>query len=105
MDLEIYWTEFSKRELKKIFNYYSERVSSRVARKITKGIFNATIPLKRHAEIGTIEPLLVSRKEEFRYLVHKNYKIIYWFNKNKNWIEINDVFDTRQNPSKMDRNE
>jgi len=40
-------------------------------------------------------------KKEFRYIVFKNYKIIYWINIKKNWIEISDVFDTRQNPIKM----
>jgi len=26
---------------------------------------------------------------------------IYWVNSNKNWVEISDVFDTRQNPVKV----
>ena len=45
--------------------------------------------------------LLKERIQNFRYLIFKNYKIIYWFNKEKNWIEIVDVFDTRQNPPKI----
>jgi len=46
---------------------------------------------------------LSERPQEFRYLIYKNYKIIYWYNQHKNWIEINDVFDTRQNPIKIRR--
>ncbi len=46
MELKIYWTDFSKNELRKIFSYYKE----------------------------------------------------------KNRIEISDVFDTRQNPIKMKEN-
>ena len=38
-----------------------------------------------------------------RYLVYKNYKVIYWINEKENRIEINDVFDTRQNPTKIKR--
>jgi len=54
-------------------------------------------------EIGQKEELLIERKEEFRYLVFKNYKIIYWFNIVKNRVEITDVFDARQNPIKLKR--
>ena len=54
-------------------------------------------------EIGQKEELLLDRKENFRYLVFKKYKIIYWFNKDKNRIEISDVFDARQNPIKIKR--
>jgi hypothetical protein len=68
-----------------------------------KEIYNAAFILKKHPEIGQIEELLKNRKEEFRYLIHKNCKLIYWININKNQIEIIDVFDTRQNPPKIKR--
>ena len=50
-----------------------------------------------------IEILLKDRFQEFRYLIYKNYKIIYWINENKNRIEIVNVFDTRQNPDKLEK--
>lgn len=53
--------------------------------------------------MGQKEVVLLDRKEEFRYLIFKNYKIIYWINKNKNRVEITDVFDARQNPLKLKR--
>lgn len=76
MALEIYWTEFSEKELEKIFYYYEKQASLQIAKKITDGIFKATLKLKKQPEIGQIEELLAQRKQEFRYLVHKNYKII-----------------------------
>lgn len=105
MGLEIYWTIFSEKELEKIFDYYTERANLRVAKKITDGIFKATLKLMKQPEIGQLEELLTKRKQGFRYLLHKNYKIIYWINKDKNWVEITDVFDTRQNPLKIKRTE
>jgi len=54
--------------------------------------------------MGKIEELLSNKPQEFRYIVSTNYKIIYWFNQDKSRIEIIDVFDTRQNPIKMERN-
>ena len=98
MGLKIYWTEFSEKELYKIFEYYREKASYRIAKQIVDGIYNETQNLKKQAKIGQVEELLKDRNQEFRYLVFKNYKIIYWINTQENRIEINDIFDTRQNP-------
>ncbi len=104
MELKIYWTDFAKSELRKIFDYYKEEASIRIAQKIVKEIILSTSILSTQPHIGTPESLLKDREQVFRYLVHKNYKIIYWHNKEKNRIDISDVFDTRQNPIKLKRN-
>lgn len=101
MGLNIYWTDFSKILLRKIFSYYHENASLRVAKNLILGIVEKTNILKTRPYIGQKEELLQNRKQEFRYLVFKNYKIIYWINHNKNQVEISDIFDTRQNPIKM----
>ena len=72
----------------------------RVAKNLVNGIYNETLKLKIQSRIGQEEEFLKNRKQEFRYLVYKNYKVIYWINERENRIEINDVFDTRQNPTK-----
>lgn len=105
MELKIYWTGFSKKELQKIFEYYKENANLKVAKRLTIGIAKETLKLKNQPEIGQIEELLIDRPNEFRYLVYKNYKIIYWINKKEKRIEINDIFDTRQNPIKIERAE
>lgn len=93
MELKIYWTDFAKNELQENFNYLKENASLRVARK--EKIVKETHRLKKQPEIGQIEELLSERKQKFRYLVHQTHKIIYWINKEKNQIEIVDVFDTQ----------
>lgn len=103
MGLIIYWTEFAEKELKRIFEYYREVAGLRIAQNLVNGIYSRTLSLKDQPEIGKVEELLQGRKQEFRYLVYKNYKIIYWINRKQNRIEINDVFDTRQNPVKISR--
>lgn len=103
MELKIFWTSFSQREFEKIFTFYKDKVGVRIAKKLVNGIINETLILKYQPQVGQIEELLKSRKEEFRYLVYKNYKIIYWINYKKHQIEIIDVFDTRQNPVKIER--
>ncbi|WP_318344321.1 type II toxin-antitoxin system RelE/ParE family toxin [Flagellimonas baculiformis] len=103
MGLKLYWTDFSQRELQKIFQYYREKAGIRIAKKLIDGIYNEALKIKKQPKIGQVEELLKSRKQEFRYLVFKNYKIIYWINEKEKQIEIIDVFDTRQNPIKIER--
>ncbi len=104
MELNIQWTDFSKNELHKIFDYYKTHVSLKTARKIVKGITSDVKILAIHPEIGQIEDLLKEYKENFRFLLSKrNYKIVYWINYKNNTIEIVDVFDVRQNPIKINK--
>ena len=103
MELKIYWTDFSKNELKEIFEYHKEEASLIVARNLVLGITKEASKLKKQPTIGQEEELLDKDPRGFRYLVFKNYKIIYWINAEKNRIEIFDVFDTRQNPIKIKR--
>lgn len=104
MELELFWTEFAKNELRKIFDYHKEKASLTIARNLVNGIYKATLRLKHKPAIGQKEELLLDRPQEFRYLVHTNYKIIYWVNTEHHRVEISDVFDTRQNPVKIQRN-
>lgn len=103
MELEIYWTDLSKKELKNIFNYYKEKASLNVTKSLVIGITTEVKKLKKQPTIGQEEELLKNDPREFRYLVYKNYKIIYWVSIEKNTAEIFDVFDTRQNPIKINR--
>jgi plasmid stabilization system protein ParE len=103
MELKLFWTDFSQKELEKIYEYYSEIADVRIAKKLVSGIYDEALKLKTQPRIGQREELLKDRKQEFRYLVYKNYKVIYWINEKENRIEINDVFDTRQNPIKIER--
>jgi len=103
MGLKIVWTHFSQNELEKIYHYYKEKAGKKIAKKIIQEIYTDTLKLQSHPEIGQIEEFLKDRKEEFRYLVSGHYKIIYWVNKAKGRIEIVDVFDSRQNPVKINR--
>jgi plasmid stabilization system protein ParE len=105
MELNIFWTEFAQNELAEIYKYYRKKAGIEISKKLVKGIYNEALNLKKQPEIGQIEELLKNRKEEFRYLIHENYKLIYWINIKENQVEINDVFDTRQNPPKIKRTE
>ena len=101
MELEVYWLELAENKLEDIYIYYSVKASERVAKKLINGIVDSTIGIEKQPEIGQIEISLKHRKQEFRYLVFKNYKIVYWINYDFKRIEITTVFDTRQDPQKI----
>ena len=103
MELKIYWTDFAKKELQNIFLYYKENASLNVAKKLVIGITKETLKLQKQPIIGQKEELLENQIRDFRYLVFKSYKIIYWLNLEQNSIEIFDVFDSRQSPLKIKR--
>lgn len=96
---KIFWTEFAINQLEQIFDYYKYKASIKVAKKIAHQIVNSTIYLETNPLIGPREPLLENRKNEYRYLVEGNYKIIYFIE--ENYIKISSIFDCRQNPTKM----
>jgi toxin ParE1/3/4 len=99
MEIKILWTKEALERLKDIFNYYSEDATIKVAQKLVIEIVDFTDVLVTHPEIGSIEELLKGRKKEYRHLICKNYKIIYW--RENNIIYIATVFDTRRNPKKL----
>jgi toxin ParE1/3/4 len=102
MGLEIFWSQFAEDKLQDIFQYYKFKAGVKIAKKIINQIVDKTLILEQNFKIGQIEELLTGRKQEFRYLVSGNYKIIYYINFETNKIIIANVFDTRQNPVKMD---
>jgi plasmid stabilization system protein ParE len=103
MEFNIIWSEFAENQLDKIYEYYKANVSYRIAKKLLKGIISEPNKLLKTPEIGQIEEFLKTRKTKYRYLVFKNYKIVYSIDKEAGFIKIADVFDTRQNPTKIER--
>lgn len=102
MGLEVYWLELAIYKLESIYEYYSIKASKNVANKIVNGIVNETIGIEQQPEIRQIGLNLKHRHKVFRYLIHKNYKIVYWINYDHNRIEIANVFDTRMDPNKLE---
>lgn len=103
MGFEIVWSQFAEKQLDEIYDYYVENVSKRVAKTILQNLLNAPNQLKLNPSIGQIENLLEGRITTYRYLIYKNYKIIYSVDQENGLIKISDVFDTRQNPEKIKR--
>ncbi len=97
--MKIFWTDFAFGTLTEIYEYYKEKASPIVARKIKSEIFKSTQQLKQFPYSGHVELNLQKLNKGYRYLVKGNYKIIY--KEIPEGILITDIFDTRQDPVKI----
>lgn len=101
---QIIWSRFAETQLDDIFDYYKNKASLTIATKLVQGIINAPQKLIKALFIGKEEEFLKERTIQYRFLVFKNYKLIYSVDLEKGFIKIADVFDARQNSIKIVRN-
>ena len=80
MELAVYWTQFAEDKLEDVFLYYTQKVSLKLAQSMANELIDRSMELVKNPFMGQKELLLADRTQDFRYLVHKNFKIIYWVN-------------------------
>ncbi|MCF8347452.1 MAG: type II toxin-antitoxin system RelE/ParE family toxin [Bacteroidales bacterium] len=97
--MKIIWSEFASEMLKETYLYHKEVAGIRIAKKLKSNIFSSTKQLKQYPDSGQIEPTLEVLNEEHRYVVAGHYKVVY--KKVIEGILITDIFDTRQDPIKI----
>lgn len=97
--MQVQLTVFANQQLKEIHNYYSATVSVKVASEIINRIFDSIETLERLPTIGTTENSLKKLGYRHRFIVSGNYKII--FCEIEGVIFVTDIFDARQDPSKI----
>lgn len=99
MVMEIEWTDTAKKNVRKLYKFYTKTASEEVAKKIIEPLFSFVLTLKESNSIGQIEEDLQHLKSGHRYLVLGHNKILYKIKNDK--IFITHVFDTRQDPVKL----
>lgn len=97
----VVWTEFAENQLDDIFEYFLVVSGFEQAQKIVQKLIIATKVLELQPEVGQIEEALLNRKEQVRYLVEGNFKILYFLR--NGMVIISDVFDARQSPKRLKR--
>ena len=97
--MEIEWTDTAKKNVRRLYKFYTKTASEEVAKKILDPIFPFVLTLKEINLIGQEEENLKHLKSGHRYLVLAHNKILYKLRKDK--IYITHVFDTRQDPIKL----
>lgn len=97
--MKIVWTNKARSQVRNIFDFYSKKVSIKLANRIVSEIAQKPSILLKQPNLGQREFLLEEIDPRIRYLVQGNYKLIYLIAEEE--IVIISVFDTRQNPSKI----
>ena len=69
MSYKIVWSNFAESELDKIFEYYIENASRKVAEKILQNILAEPNRLLENSEMFQYEELLIDRNDNYRYIV------------------------------------
>ena len=99
MEMMVLWTDSAIEELQQLHDYLFSVAGSKVADKCISTIVDRTLHLEKNPRSGQAEDLLQHRKEEIRYLVEGNYKIVYLIDQNTIFIAA--IFDCRQNPLQL----
>jgi hypothetical protein len=82
------------------FYLYELEIPSNFIASLIDQLFLKIDRLPENPFLGQIEPTLISYKKDHRRIVLGNIKIIYRVDQEV--IYITDIFDSRQNPSKME---
>lgn len=97
--MEIEWTDTAKKNVRRLYKFYTKTASEEVAKKILEPLFPFVQTLKESSLIGQEEEILKIQKSNHRYLVLGHNKIVYKIK--REIIYITHVFDTRQDPKKL----
>lgn len=97
--MKIVWSEFASGMLKGTYLYHKKFAGIRIAKSLKSNIFRSLTQLKEYPDSGQIEPTLEVLKEGHRYVVSGHIKVVY--KKVREGILITDIFDTRQDPVKI----
>ena len=96
---QVVWSDEALNDLETIYDFLAEN-SQPAAQRIVESILSRSGQLETFPESGTKEAIK-SNDKVYRYLVERNYKIIYGYLQESQTVHIAAVFDTRYNPEKL----
>lgn len=99
---EINWTTRAKKDLRKVYHFYTESIGEEKAFEFVATILERVNVLSdvRFVKMGTIDEDFKHLKRKYKKLIEKDIKITYRLSDSKTIVYINRVFDTRQHPLK-----
>ena len=100
-EYDLAWNALIKKDLEKIHKFLNENISREFADETLRNIFASIEPLRLTPERFPREQQLLHRKEVFRYVKYRKYKVLFCVERQT--VHILHVFPARQNPSKIRR--
>ena len=97
---QVIWTKRAFSQLERNIRFIKEERGVQFAEIVLNRILSSTKLLEKSPNIGTIEPQLVHKPSEYRFLVVYSYKIIYR-KADETKVVISRVFHTSRDPRKL----
>jgi plasmid stabilization system protein ParE len=99
---EIKWTSRAKKDLRKVYGFYTELAGEEKAFEIVTALLERVDNLSdvKFVKMGAMDEQFCHLKHQYKKLIEKNVKITYRLSASKPIVYINRVFETRQHPSK-----
>jgi plasmid stabilization system protein ParE len=99
---EINWTSRAKKDLRKVYDFYTELTGEEKAFEIISGLLEQVDMLSdgTFVKMGAIDEQFRHLRHEYKKLIEKNIKITYRLSTSSPIVYINRVFETRQHPAK-----
>ena len=98
--MKLVYTDRALLSLEECLNFLAPEITPEKINEVRDRILGKADQLVRNPFLGQEEPYLMHLGLSHRRVIEGNYKIIYRVE--ANFIYITDIFDTRQNPDKME---
>jgi plasmid stabilization system protein ParE len=98
--VQVIWSTGALVDLEVIYDFLAEK-SGAAAQRITESILDRTRQIETFPESGARQQTIKSTEKIYRYLVERDYKIIYSYQDNAEVAYIETIFDTRQDPQDL----
>lgn len=98
------WKKKAETELEKASIYCAKQFGKRTAEKFIDAIDQQVKRLTQYPELGFPEPLLAKRRRQYRSLmINEHFKLVYYYDEDKDTLFIIDLWDTRREPESLSR--
>ncbi len=99
----IIWEDTAKQQLAENIAYAMIEFGEKTARRWKTDIRAVEWRLERYPTSYPPEPLLNDRPFQYRHchVMHRRFKIIYFFNEQKDTVHVMDIWDSRMSPEAL----
>ena len=103
--MQVIWNKKAIEQLDEILEFSRKEFGERIAQKLYVHFMNYDSLLTHNPLLGIVEPLLLNRKLTYRSIViHKRFKMVYYFRESSQSLHIAAIWDTRREPRNQARN-
>ena len=101
---EVIWNKQAENEWRRKMLYGLDEFGQTTAIRFVQQTNDIVNIIRKHPKAGLREPLLRHKKKEYRYFhLMGSLKLLYYYVESSDTIRIADIWDSRREPSKLQR--